>query len=232
MNTKKSGKTALVFGATGLIGGHLLNHLLDHSDYAKVVTFGRNKSDIAHEKLTEKIVNFDEPASFADQIKGDEIFCCLGTTRSKAGKEGFYKVDFTYCFNAAKMGIENGVSQFLLISSMGADADSMFYYNQVKGEIENAVKELDYPTTHILQPSLLLGEREENRLRESIAQKVLGGIDTVAGNVLGKYGPIEAEAVAQAMIYAAQSDVLGVQVYDSQELENMALSEKKIVSEI
>ena len=112
---------------------------------------------------------------------------------------------------------------------MGADADSMFYYNQVKGEIENSVKALNYPTTHILQPSLLLGEREEHRLGESIAQKVLGGIDAVAGNVLGKYAPIEAEAVAQAMIYAAQSDVSGVQVYDSQELESMALAEVKML---
>jgi len=228
-NQQSSNKTALIFGATGLIGGHLLDLLLQHTAYQKVVTFGRSKIEKSHPKLTQEIVDFDQPDTFAHLVKGDDIFCCLGTTRKKAGKEGFYKVDFTYCFNAAKLGLDNGAKQFLLISSMGADADSMFYYNQVKGEIEDALKKLSYPSIRILQPSLLLGEREESRLGESIAQKVMGGIDKVAGNVLGKYGPIEAKEVAQAMIYAAQSEVKGVQVYDSQELENMALTEEKMV---
>ncbi|MFT4759667.1 MAG: hypothetical protein ACI9XO_002495 [Paraglaciecola sp.] len=229
MNTQNKDKIALVFGATGLIGGYLLNHLLDHPAYAKVITFGRSKSEIAHPKLTEEIVDLDQPELFTGRIKGDEIFCCLGTTRSKAGKEGFYKVDYTYCFNAAKMGKENGISQFLLISSVGADAGSTFYYSKVKGKIENAVKALNYPATHILQPSLLLGERKESRLGESIAQKVWRVIDKVAGNVFGKYSPIEGETVAQAMIYAAQSEVSGVQIYDSQELENMAVAVGKTV---
>ncbi|MBK8564351.1 MAG: NAD(P)H-binding protein [Saprospiraceae bacterium] len=173
MEIAKDNKTALVFGATGLIGSHVVNFLLLHPAYTKVVVFVRRPMEVEHEKLVQHVVNFDKPETFHQLVKGDDLFCCLGTTMAKAGsKEAFYKVDFTYAFEAAQLAKRNGVGQYLLVSSVGADPNSRFFYSKVKGELEVMVKTLGFWGLHIFQPSVLLGERNENRFGEQLAGKI------------------------------------------------------------
>ena len=223
MKIHKGNKTALVFGATGLVGGYLLDFLLVHSAYEKVITFGRRELDFEHPKLTNHIINFDEPDSFKELVVGDDLFCCLGTTMAKAGsKEAFFKVDFIYAYRVARLGKKNGVNQCFLISSVGANKDSFFYYSRVKGEIEEAIINLNFWSTHIFRPSVLLGQRNENRWGEEIAGKIGGVIDNLTGGFLTKYRPIEADIVAKSMVGAAQKLEKGVHVYPSNFLQELA----------
>ena len=223
MEITRNNKTALLFGATGLVGRHLLEFLLLHGAYEKVLTFGRRPIDITHPKLVHNVVDFDNPSYFQELVKGDDLFLCLGTTRAKAGsKEAFYKVDFTYNYLAAKAAVDNGVNQLLLVSSVGADPDSLFYYSQVEGELEEAVKALPFWAIHIFQPSVLLGERNENRWGEEIAGKLGKVIDGLTGGLLKKYRPIEADVVAKAMVSAAQKLEPGLHVYPSHWLQDLA----------
>ncbi|MCC6726723.1 MAG: oxidoreductase [Saprospiraceae bacterium] len=223
MEIAKDDKTALVFGASGLIGGFVVNFLLLHPAYSKVVVFVRRPLQMEHPKLVQHLVNFDQPETFRHLVKGDDLFSCMGTTMAIAGsKEAFYKVDFTYPFEAAQMASQNGVGQYLLVSSVGADPKSRFFYSQVKGEMEEAVKKLGFWGLHIFQPSVLLGERNENRFGEQLAGKIGSIFDRLTGGLLTKYRPIEADVVAKAMVSAAQGLKPGVHVYPSHWLQGLA----------
>ena len=128
MEIIKHDKTALVFGASGLIGRHLVHTLLEHQAYSRVLVFVRRKLNVKHKKLKQHILDFDEIDQYAHLIKGNDLYCALGTTMRKAGsKEAFYKVDYTYSYQAAKIAAANNVSQYLLVSSVGADSNSRFF---------------------------------------------------------------------------------------------------------
>ncbi len=217
-------KTAVVLGASGLVGGHCLQQLLGHSAYGKVVSLGRRKLGFAHPKLSQEIVDFMRLEDFAPLFEGQDVFSCLGTTMAKAGsKAAFYEVDFTYAYETARLAREAGANQLLLVSSVGADADSLFYYSRVKGELETAVKELGYWGLHIFRPSLLLGERKEKRLAEQLAVRLSRGIaPLMQRTALSPYSPIEAQDVAQAMVRTAQRLEPGAFVYDSGTIYNLA----------
>jgi uncharacterized protein YbjT (DUF2867 family) len=223
LEIRKGTKTALYFGATGLVGQHCIKLLANHRAYEKVIAFSRRELDFEHPDLTTHIIDFDRMEDYADLIKGNDVFISLGTTRAKAGsKEGFYKVDFTYTFNAAKLACLHDASQLMLVSSVGAHVDSLFYYSRVKGEIEAAVKKLPFWAIHIFQPSVLLGERPENRWGEQVAGMITKGVDNITGGLLSKYRPVEAEVVAKAMVSAAQRIEEGIHVYPSDYLQKLA----------
>jgi uncharacterized protein YbjT (DUF2867 family) len=170
MKIQKAEKTALLFGATGLVGNYCLKELLESPLYSTIKVFNRRKMEINHPKIKEYLVDFNDIETYADWIVGDDVFCCLGTTRKKAGsKEAFSKVDYTYVLELAKIAAKNRANQFLLVSSMGADKDSMIFYSQVKGKIEDAIQNLEYWSVHIFRPSLLLGNRNETRMGEGLA---------------------------------------------------------------
>lgn len=220
----------MVFGASGLVGGYCLDFLLEHPAYRHVIAFVRKTLPKEHQKLEQIEVDFDQPETFAARIKGDDLFLCLGTTMGKAGsRDAFYKVDFTYSYRAARTAAENGVNQLLLVSSVGADPDSLFFYSQVKGELEEAVKKLPFWGVHIFQPSVLLGERNENRWGEEIAGRIGRVIDRVTGGLLTKYRPVEADVVAQAMVNAAQQLSKGLHVYPSHYLQDLANQEDNLL---
>lgn len=226
MKISKDKKKALVFGSTGFIGSFLVEFLLKHEAYQSVVTFGRRALEIDNPKLEHHIVNFDEPESFEQLIDGDDLYCCLGTTIKKAGsKEAFFKVDFIYAFEIAKIAAKNGVNQFLLVSSVGADPNALFFYSKVKGQLEEAIKTLNFWSFHIFRPSVLLGERVETRWGEEIAGKIGSFIDSFTGGRLTKYRPIEADIVAKAMINAAQELIEGEHIYPSNYLQELASEE-------
>jgi uncharacterized protein YbjT (DUF2867 family) len=213
-----SGKTALVVGATGLIGSILTRLLLQSDRYGQVRLLVRRKMDLSHPKLVQEIVDFDrlEP----ERVRGDDVFCCLGTTIKVAGsKEAFYKVDCTYPYEVARLAKANGASQYLLITAMGADTRSWFFYNRVKGDVEQKIDSLSYDSFSIFRPSLLLGDRQEERPGEKAAQNMSGVLSALMVGPLKKYKPVEARKVANAMLAVAAQERKGKQILESDELQ-------------
>ena len=223
MEITKGKKTALLFGATGLVGGYCLDYLLAHSNYRKVVVFTRRKIKRQDPKLIQHVIDFDDLPGYRSLLKGQDLFLCLGTTMRKAGnRKAFFKVDYTYPYQAARMAADNGVNQVLLVSSVGANKDAVFFYSKVKGLLENALKDMPFWAVHIFRPSVLLGTRNENRWGEKIAGEIGRRIDALTGGLLTKYRPIEAEIVAKAMVNAAQGLESGIFTYPSDYLQHLS----------
>ena len=219
MELIKSSKTALLFGATGLVGNELLHQLLNERSYAKVIAPTRRPHHLKDAKLDNPIVNFDELEQYGGKWVCDDVYICLGTTIKKAGsKEAFRKVDFDYIVKAAVVAKAGGASQCLLVSSAGADRDSLFFYNRVKGETEIAIKELGFWATHIFQPGVLVGHRDEFRLGEKVGVSVTNFLRSISPDILGKYNPTKADVLSREMIEAARSVEAGLQVHTATEL--------------
>jgi uncharacterized protein YbjT (DUF2867 family) len=196
---------AILIGATGLVGSHILQLLLKSDDYAEVLVFHRRSTGIEHPKLTEHIIDFDDIESWKGQVKGDHLFSALGTTNNKAGsKEAQYKIDFTYQHEVAKLASTNNVSGYALVSSLGADPKSSSFYPRIKGKLDEAVQKLDFKNLLILRPSFLEGDRDEFRLGERIGIPLAKVFCKIPG--LRKYHPIEAKDVAKAMIQGIDKD--------------------------
>ncbi|MFN8357313.1 MAG: NAD-dependent epimerase/dehydratase family protein [Spirosomataceae bacterium] len=211
-------KTALVVGANGLVGSQLLFQLLNDSRYQQVITLVRRSMHLKHPKLDERLVDFD--ALSKTDWQADDIYCCLGTTIRTAGsQEAFRKVDFTYPLEVAKLGLERGTKQFLIVTALGSDAVSSIFYSRVKGEIENAIKGLPYETIHIFRPSMLLGDRKETRIGESIAKVVTKVIGPLMLGPLKKYKGIYDAQVAAAMRAMAEQSQKGVFIHESDEMQ-------------
>lgn len=217
---RSSNKRALVIGATGLIGKQVVQQLLESSSYDLVRVIIRRSTNWEDSRVDQQIISFDQLRNYADLFDVDEVFCCLGTTMKKAQtKENFRKVDFEYPLIAAELAKQSGVSKFLIVTAMGADPNSIFFYSRVKGELEQHLLTLDFPAIHIFRPSLLLGEREEFRFGESVAAK----ISPVVNPLLPKrYQAIQGSVVAKAMIRAAASTANGTQIYMSDQIEQLA----------
>lgn len=216
-------RSAAVLGATGLVGGALLDRLLDDPGYASVLALTRRWLPREHTKLRQQIVNFDRPKSLAESLRVHDVFCCVGTTAAKAGsRAGFYKVDFTTVYQVAQAAREAGADQFLLVSSIGANPASRTFYLRVKGEIEQALATLEFPGLQIFRPSFLAGNRGEFRLGERAA---LIAMTAVAPFLLGswtRYRPIRADAVAAAMVRIGKTAPRGVSVYESDRIAEYA----------
>ena len=222
MEILKNNKTALVFGASGLVGGHLLEDLAQNENYQKVKSFGRRKLGVNDGKTEEIVIDFNNMSESGHLIKGNDVFICLGTTIKAAGsQEAFRKVDFEYVYQAAQIAVQNGASQILLVSSAGADANSSIFYNKVKGEIEDAIKQMPFWAVRIFQPSLLLGDREKKRFTEEIGQSIGRFLNRFTTDLFDLYQPVEAENVARAMVVAAQELEGGEKVYQSHVIRKM-----------
>lgn len=212
---QKQGKIALVLGATGLVGGELVTQLLKHPQYGEVVALVRRPLDRQHPKLRQEVINFDQPDPA--KIQGDDLFCALGTTLRKAGsKEAQYRIDCTYPAQIGLLARQNGVRQYLLVSSLGADADSSNFYLRTKGDLEVKVKSMGFDHFVAVRPSLLLGRQEQVRLGEVI----WAGVLRVFGPLIPrKYRAISAHKVAVALITLANQDLKGVQIVESNVLQ-------------
>lgn len=214
-------KTVLLLGATGLVGGHALTCLLQHDTWGRVVTLTRSPVRVPEgvSKLDARIVDFDNPNGWLDQVAADQTICALGTTIKKAGsREAFRRVDFHYPLTIARAMVEKGCRHFLLVSAMGADAHSRVFYNRVKGELETDILGLGFDSVSIFRPSLLLGERQDFRLGEAVGQ-VLGR--RFAFVVPRRYRPIHARTVAAAMVRIAAQDPDGHRTLTSDVIAEM-----------
>ncbi|OFX59094.1 MAG: NADH dehydrogenase, partial [Bacteroidetes bacterium GWB2_41_8] len=158
------GKVANLIGASGLVGQQLLQQLLAHPEFEKVRSFVRRPSGNVHPKLDELVIDFDQPENWSKLVKGDVLFSSLGTTiKTAKTKENQYRVDFTYQYEFAKAAAENGISAYVLVSSMGANPKSSVFYSRMKGEWEVAVAKHNFRKCTIVRPSILDGDRKEPR---------------------------------------------------------------------
>lgn len=210
-------KTAIVIGATGLVGAYLVNELNDSNLYDKVILLVRRKTELNHLKLEERIVDFEniDPSI----IKGDDVFCAIGTTLKKAGsKENQYKIDCEYPYKIAQLAKQNNVKQFILVSSIGADPKSSNFYLRTKGELEEKISQLNFNAFIILRPSFILGVRKEFRLGEKIGIffAVLLGPLFMGG--LKKYRGVNARGIAKKMIRVANENLSGKQIIESDKI--------------
>ncbi len=213
-------KTALIAGATGLVGGFLLEELLRDNRYAHVVAVTRNRIGMHHPRLLNMVADFNHLTSAGDEIQADDVFCCLGTTIRKVGsQQAFRKVDYDYTLQLAQLTFQQGAKKFLLVSALGANPSSLIFYNRVKGEVENAVMKIGFYACHIFRPSLLLGPRTEKRPGEDAARwfyQVFGRLIPL------RYRGIHARTVARAMVYAAHLSQPGIFIHESAEMQSFS----------
>jgi uncharacterized protein YbjT (DUF2867 family) len=215
-------KTALIIGSTGLIGSELLKILLESSEYAQVVTFVKRDTGIQNPKLTQHIIDFDKPESYKEWVVGDDFFCTIGTTIKKAGSQkAFKKVDFEYPKQFALFAQENKVKNYLLISSLDANAKSSNFYLKTKGEIQDFLKTCNFESVSILQPSLLLGDRNEFRFAEKAGAFVMKLVSFVFVGKLKKYKAIQGNTVAKALYRIAQKNKKGFHIYESDVIQEI-----------
>lgn len=212
-------KTAIVIGATGLVGSTLVKQLLENLDYSKVVLLLRKPLNISHPKLVQEVVNFDKLD--ASKIVGDDLFCAMGTTLKKAGsKEAQYKIDCTYPYEIGKIAKANGVKQFIMVSSVGANFDSSNFYLRTKGDLEKKIHNLNFHTFVSVRPSMLLGDREEYRLGEKVGTVLSNILSPLLFGNLRKYHGVEAYDVAKAMQRFANQGLNGIKYVEYDEIMN------------
>lgn len=196
-------KKAIVLGASGLVGSHLVQQLVNASHVDKIIAITRRAVDFKSPKVHNAVVDFDDLANFKEAFEGDVFFSCLGTTRKQAGSiKAQRKVDFEYQLEAATLAIQQGVEDYFLVSSSGANANSHSPYLKMKGQLEGAISELPFKRISIIQPSLLLGERDQSRVAEGIGSLVLPMLCKLPG--LSRFRPIHGFQVAQKMVQLSE----------------------------
>ncbi|MCJ8210421.1 NAD-dependent epimerase/dehydratase family protein [Mucilaginibacter sp. RS28] len=216
-------KKAIIAGATGLVGGELLQIILQNSDYQEVLVITRRDLGIQNPKLVQLIVNFDELDQHQHTLTADALFCCLGTTQKKTpDRKQYKKIDYEYPLNLAQIAKRNGIKQYHFISSVGADMHSSNFYLKTKGETEDALVHLHLQCLHIYQPSFLVGNRSESRLGEKIAGAVLKIVDPLLIGGLKKYRSIKAAAVAKAMYNQSMKQETGLYIHPSDHIKKLA----------
>jgi uncharacterized protein YbjT (DUF2867 family) len=217
-------RSAVLLGASGLVGGQLLRLLAETPSYSAVTLLTRRPLGLDGGKVSEAVIDFERPESLRSYLAVDDVFCCLGTTMKKAGsREAFRKVDLEAPVAVARAARAAKARQFLVVTAVGADPKSRVFYNRVKGEAEEALR-VEFPYgLKIFRPSMLVGERAESRPAERVAMAVMRATRPVFVGGLARYRAIEAADVARAMLRAATRESgIGVQVYEGERLFDMA----------
>lgn len=211
---------ALLIGATGATGRDLLNLILQDPTFQRVDIFVRRPFDIQHEKLQIHIIDFDQESEWNHLVKGDVLFSCLGTTLKAAGsKEAQWKIDYTYQYSFAKAARDNSVSTMVLVSASMASSSSKFFYSKMKGQLEVAIKGLEFPYLHIFKPPMLL-RKNSDRKGEQIAAKIIKGLNHLG--LLKGQKPLPTEVLAQALIQASKRQDQVFTNYESSAIWNSA----------
>ncbi len=215
-------KTALVIGATGLVGEETLRQLLQSAYYDKVIALTRRPLNIKDPKLENPVVDFDKPEQYS-QIKADHVYNAMGTTIAKAGSQAaFKKADLDIPLQIAELALKNGATKFMSVSSMGADAKSLVFYSRTKGELEQALMQMKYKAVLIFRPSILLGDRKENRTGEAVGRYMAEMLSFIFAGPLRKYKGTPATVLAKAMMTAANNDTTGTHIIENEQIFEIA----------
>ncbi len=208
---------ALIAGSTGLVGGELLKEI-QNQNYSQIILLLRRPIQLKIDNTIEKVVDFNAIENISSEIQADHIYICLGTTMKKAGsREAFSMVDFEYPLKIAKLFLSRNATQLFLVSANGANKSSMFYYNRVKGNLEEEVQKLGYKGVSIFRPSIILGDRNERRPGERIAQILFKKLGFIFFGPLKKYKGVSASAIARAMLKEKNTE--GVRIVESDEIQ-------------
>ncbi|MCW5907820.1 MAG: oxidoreductase [Chitinophagales bacterium] len=215
----QNNRTALIIGSTGMVGEQCLRELLACNSYSKVVALTRSKLTLTHPKLENRVSDFDRLENVREWLNCDDVYCAIGTTIAKAGsQEAFRKVDYEYPLKVAQLALWNGAKRFILVSALGASASSPVFYNRVKGELEQALMQLGYEALIILRPSILLGNRKEQRTGEAAGMWVAEKLPFLFCGPFKKYRGTPAVLVAQVMVKLGASNSKGVQVLENENI--------------
>lgn len=200
-----TGKTAILIGATGLVGAACLARLLESPAYRQVIAVSRRPVSVRHRKLVRVETPFDQLGTALEGHPADDAFCCLGTTIRQAGtKAEFHKVDYGYALEFADVTRRQGATHFLLVSALGANAHSPVFYNRVKGLLEREVERLDFPRLSIFRPSLLLGSRDgQARPAEALGNRLAGLVSPFLRGPLSRIRPVAGTDLAGALVACA-----------------------------
>ena len=214
-------KTALLFGASGLVGGHLLNQLISNNNYSKIKLFVRSSIDISDPKIEIILTDFNNLKKHREDIKGDDCFFCIGTTKQNSPDKNEYKrVELEVPKQIAQIAKSNSVNSFVFISSGYADPKSSGDYLKFKGQVEEELKKLNFPKLGIMRPSFLLGDRKEKRIGEKIGIFVFKLLSPLFLGPLKKMKPIHSATVAKAMIAITQNDNSQI-IFESNEISEI-----------
>lgn len=217
-------KTALLFGATGLVGNLLLEELIESGRYSLVRIFVRQSTGIDLPGVEETVTDFSDSILLEDRIRGDDVFICLGTTIKKAGSvANMEKIDRDLPVKLAKTARRNGAVRIAVVSSIGAAVSSRNYYLRIKGEMEQGIKEAGYERTVIARPSMLLGDRKEWRTGEVVGKVLMKTVNPLLSGSMRKFRAIHGLDVARAMIILINGDP-GTVIAESHELQKAAKS--------
>lgn len=218
-------KTAIVIGATGLTGTHLVATLLQDPSFSKVKVLVRQPWAHSRPRLECIIVDFEDTENLTAALQGDVLFCCIGTTIKKAGsQEKFRAVDYGIPVKCARIAHEQGVSQLAIMSSIGANVQSRNFYLRTKGEMEAAVEAIGFHSLYIFRPSVLIGTRKEFRLGEWLGKWLIQLFYFLLQGRWKKYRGIKAATVANAMIAATKQANTGISVWESDAIQAMGAS--------
>ncbi len=212
-------KKAILFGASGFIGSYLLTELLGSERYSEVIVVVRKPLEIQHPKLKMLIGDFHSLTSLRDQLVADDVFLTLGTTRKAIPNQSeYYQIDHDYPVLAAKIARERGATSVFVVTAVGANANSDIFYTRTKGEIERDILTLQFKHTHIFRPSMLLGERKENRPLEKLFLKLWPLVNPIFRGPFSNYRGIEGRDVALAMVRASENQTEKVKIYHWNEM--------------
>ncbi len=201
-------KTALLFGSSGLVGGHLLNQLIKDTNYSKIKLFVRSVPEISDPKVEVIKTNFNSLENHKEDIKGDDCFFCIGTTKKNSpDKDDYRKVELNIPKEIAQIAKSNLVNSFIFISALYANPESSGDYVKYKGLVEEELKELNFPKLVLMRPSFLMGDRKEKRVGEKIGIFVFKLLSPLLLGPLKKMRPIHSETVARAMIIVIQNNI-------------------------
>ena len=216
-------KTAIVFGSRGFVGSHLLSELLNSSDYGQVTAVARKSLNITHPRLRTVIGDYNSLAGVKSEIAADEVFIALGTTRTNSPKKAaYYQVDHEYPVLAARIAKERGAKSVFLVTAVGANANSKFFYVRTKGETERDVIALNFEHTHIFRPSMIMGERSERRsMLEDALMRFWSAINPLLTWKGDKYKGITGEDIAKAMIKSAKNQTEKLKIYRWREMHDL-----------
>jgi uncharacterized protein YbjT (DUF2867 family) len=217
-------ETVTILGATGLIGGHLLEILKNDPAYDVIKVVSRRPLTVQHPKVKVIILDFADETSFRNAIAdSDSVFCAVGTTnrKVKGDKIEYRKVDFDIPVHAAGHCEQTGCKRFLLVSSIGANSQSGNFYLKLKGEVEEAIGKMRIKSISVFRPSLLLGERQEQRDGEKLAKLISPALSFLFPS---RYRPINASAVARSMLAASKQNLPGLKIYQYSEMMHLLSS--------